>query len=86
MAELERARWQVERAYAGRVPNVDLQASVKHVQRAHEKGEADYLTVLTAQRTLIRANLAYLNALREARKNEVEVRGQLLTGSLRPQQ
>ena len=165
MANLERARWQLSRAHAGRIPDVDVEGNVKYdngagetlvgvrvgvplmlfnrnqgnIQRAHaevtvaaralerleldlqrrlaivfnryekarqqvqryaqnilpnareaqqlvqngyQDGEFDYLAVLTAQRTYVRANLAYLDALRQAQENRVAIQGQLLTGSL----
>ncbi len=165
VTELERARWKLQRAYAGRVPDIDMEAAVKYdnaaedtiaevriavplqlfdrnqgnireaeaeviaaqraiqrleldlqnrlantfnqyhkarqqaerftnsilpnarsaydlVQQAYRNGESGYLDVLTAQRTLVQANLSYLNSLEQVRNGEVQVRGLLLTGSL----
>jgi cobalt-zinc-cadmium efflux system outer membrane protein len=51
----------------------------------YREGELDYLTVLMAQRTYFQSNLAYLDALGNARKAAIEIDGFLLTGSLRDQ-
>lgn len=45
-------------------------------------GEFDFLQLLTAQRTYVQSNLAYLDALRELSLSQAEIAGLLLTESL----
>jgi cobalt-zinc-cadmium efflux system outer membrane protein len=54
------------------------------VELGYKAGERDYpyLTLLTAQRTLFNANLAYLDALSDVWSASVKVEGMLLTNSL----
>ena len=46
-------------------------------RKAFESGEADYLQVLTAQRTLFDARLAAINALQTAKTADAEIQGAL---------
>ena len=48
-------------------------------RRAFESGEADFLQVLTAQRTWFDARLAAVNAFQDARTADAEIRGALTT-------
>ncbi len=76
----ENARHQTDR-YAERIlPRA--QESLKWVQEGYAEEQVDYLTLLTSQRTYFRANLDYLDSLRELRTAAVVVEGLLLTGSL----
>lgn len=61
------------------------QRSLELVAGGYEKGQVDYLTLLTAQQTHVQVNLAYLEALRQMRAAAAEIESQLLTGSLRRQ-
>lgn len=75
------ARQQAER-YAERIlPRA--QQALDIVTRAYRNGQADYLTVIASQKTYIQANLAYLDAIRNLRKSQVVIEGQLLSGSLK---
>jgi cobalt-zinc-cadmium efflux system outer membrane protein len=60
----------------------DAKASLELVSNGYRQGEFTYLTLLTAQRTFFQTNLAYLDALLELRRAEVQIEGYLLTGSL----
>lgn len=51
-------------------------------RRLYESGEADFLLLLTAQRSYSETNLRYLDVLRELRLAEVEIDGMLLAESL----
>jgi outer membrane protein, heavy metal efflux system len=50
----------------------------------YEAGEADFLTLLNAQRTFSQTSLNYLESLRELRMAEAELEGLLLKDSLVP--
>ena len=56
--------------------------SLELVGAGYREGEFDYLSLLTAQRTYIAANLEYLGALRELWGRSVELDGLMLTGGL----
>ncbi len=51
-------------------------------RRQYQNGEAEFVTLLTAERIYSERNLAYLEALREMRVAEVEIDGMLLSQSL----
>jgi len=75
-----KARRQAERYARDILPNAGR--AFELIEEAYRNGESSYLGVLTAQRTYIRANLAYLDSLRQARQDDARIRGLLLTGSL----
>lgn len=52
------------------------------VRSGYRQGEYDYLTLLTAQRTFFRANLAHLESLLQRRTSRVSIEGFLLAGGL----
>jgi cobalt-zinc-cadmium efflux system outer membrane protein len=56
--------------------------SLKLVTDGYEKGQVNYLTLLTAQQTYLRVNLSYLDSLRELWSAVALIEGQLLTGNL----
>jgi outer membrane protein TolC len=56
--------------------------SLDLVKDGYEEGQSDYLSLITAQQTFVRVNLAYLESLKELRTSLVIIEGQLLTGSL----
>lgn len=56
--------------------------SLDLVTDGYDKGQVDYLTLLTTQRTFFEVNLAYLDALRELREATVVIENQLQSGSL----
>jgi cobalt-zinc-cadmium efflux system outer membrane protein len=56
--------------------------SLKLVTNGYEKGQVQYLTLLTAQQTYLQVNLSYLDSLRELRTAYSIIEGQLLTDSL----
>jgi cobalt-zinc-cadmium efflux system outer membrane protein len=62
------------------IPNA--QESLELVRHGYEAGEYNYATLLTAQRTFVRASLDRLEALRELRSTTVSIRGMLLDGAL----
>jgi len=62
------------------LPNAQEQLNL--VTTGFRQGELDYLTMLTAQRSYFRANLAYLESLGELWTNVVAIEGLLLTNSL----
>lgn len=74
------ARQQVER-YRGRIVPA-ARKSLELVTGGYEKGQVEYLTLLTAQQTNLQVNLSHLRALQELRAAEASIQGQLLTGSL----
>lgn len=74
------ARNQVERYRAAILPAA--QESLELTRKMYEAGEANFLYLLTAQRTFSQTNLNYLEALRELRISEVEIEGLLLRDSL----
>jgi cobalt-zinc-cadmium efflux system outer membrane protein len=52
------------------------------LESAYKAGEIDFLSLLTAQRTYFQANLAYIEALRQLRLKQAEMKGLLLSTSL----
>ena len=74
------ARQQADRYGQRMIPRA--QRSLRLVTDAYEKGQAEYLTLLTAQQTYIQVNLAHLDALGELRTASSVIQGQLLTNSL----
>ncbi len=76
----ENARWQVEKYAREILPNA--QTSLELVTAGYRQGEFGYVTLLTAQRTFFRVNLAYVETLRELRLAAVSIKGDLLSGSL----
>jgi outer membrane protein, heavy metal efflux system len=74
------ARFQVEKYQRDILPNAE--ASLKLTNSAYRQGEFGYLSLLTAQRTFFRTNLAYLDALRELRAAATTIEGNLLGDSL----
>ncbi len=74
------ARHQVERYRRQILPKAE--ESLQLVRAGFDAGQVDYLTLLTSQRTYFRANLAYLQSLRELRQSVVLLNGKLLVGSL----
>ena len=78
----DNARQQVERYREKIIPKAER--SLELVTQGYEKGQVEYLTLLTAQQTYFEATLSHLNALRELRVASVILEGKLLTGSLDP--
>ena len=52
------------------------------VNQGYRQGEVDFLQLLTSQRTYSQLNLVYLQKLRQAWRQHVDVQGLLLSGSL----
>jgi cobalt-zinc-cadmium efflux system outer membrane protein len=71
---------QVEAYGTGILP--DAQESLDLVQLGFENAELSYLDVLDGRRTLLEANLRYLDALARLRRAATAIEGLLLTGSL----
>jgi cobalt-zinc-cadmium efflux system outer membrane protein len=59
------------------------QRSLDLVTDGYQKGQVQYLTLLTAQQTYLQVNLSYLKSLRELQVASSIIEGQLLTDSLR---
>ena len=59
------------------------QRSLDLVTNGYEKGQVEYLTLLTSQQTYVQVTLAYINSLRELRVATAIIEGQLLSESLR---
>ena len=76
------ARQQVDR-YVARILPLS-QKSLDQLRESYGQGQADYLELLTARRTYVRANLDYLKALRDLRTSATTIQGNLLRDSLRP--
>ena len=74
------ARQQVDRYSKRMVPRAEQ--SLKLVTGGYEKGQVEYLTLLTAQQTYLQVNLSYLDSLRELRTAASIIDGQLLSESL----
>ena len=80
-------RYATAREHVGRYKDEilpDAQKSLDLVIFGYRQGELDYLTMLTAQRTYFRANLAYLETLHSLWESGVTIEGMLLTGGLEP--
>jgi cobalt-zinc-cadmium efflux system outer membrane protein len=56
--------------------------SFELISQGYQAGEVDFLQLLTAQRTYSQAALQYLEKLRQAWQQSVEIQGMLLSGSL----
>lgn len=56
--------------------------SLDLVTDGYQKGQVDYLMLITTQQTFVRVNLAYLDAVREFREAMAVIEGQLLSDSL----
>ncbi len=74
------ARHEVQQYARKILPNA--KASLDLVRTGYREGEYDYLTLLTAQRTYFRVNLAYLESLLAYRSSRVSIEGFLLSGAL----
>ncbi len=74
------ARFQVDR-YRSRILPVASE-SLDLTRKAYQAGEANYVSVLTIQRTNAQTNLNYIHTLRELRMAEIELEGLLLRDSL----
>ncbi len=74
------AKLQVDAYDSGIIPNA--KETLDLVTEGYEQGEIDFLQLLTAQRTYSQITLTYLRQLREAWRQNAEIRGMLLTGSL----
>ena len=59
--------------------------SLKLVTDGYEKGQVQYLTLLTAQQTFLQVNLSFLDSLRELRAASSLIESQLLMDSLAEQ-
>jgi cobalt-zinc-cadmium efflux system outer membrane protein len=76
----DNARQQAQRYRDRIVPRA--RRSLKFVSDGFGKGQVDYLTLITSQRTFIEVSLAYLVAVRELRTATVLIDSQLLGDSL----
>jgi cobalt-zinc-cadmium efflux system outer membrane protein len=74
------ARYQVGRFSDNILPTA--KETFDLVSEGYQKGEVGYLDMLTAQRTYFRANLSYIEALRELWRVTVRIEGMLLEDSL----
>jgi cobalt-zinc-cadmium efflux system outer membrane protein len=78
------ARQQIDRYQVDLLPRA--QKSLDFIGQGYKAGQTNYLTALTSQRTYIRVNLAYVDALAEVHAAAVLIDGQLLSDSLRMDQ
>ena len=62
----------------------DAEESLKLAITSYRSGEVSYQQVLTAQKTYVETNVAYIDAWTELRKVSTEIEGLLLTGGLNP--
>jgi outer membrane protein, heavy metal efflux system len=60
----------------------NAERTLELIRAGYQAEEFSVLDMLTAQRTYFQTNLAYLDSLRELWAADMEIRGQLLTGSL----
>ena len=74
------AHQQIARYRERMIPKAEK--SLKLVTDGYEKGQVQYLTLLTAQRNYWQVNLSYLDSLRELRTAGSLIEGQLLSNSL----
>ena len=74
------ARQQVDRYSNNILPKSEK--SLELVTQGYEKGQVEYLTLLTAQQTFVEVSLSHLDAVRELRVASTIIDGKLLTGSL----
>ena len=61
----------------------DARAALDLVVRGYEQQQFDILTILDAERTYAKANLAYIKSLQELGVTQIVIEGSLLVGSLR---
>ena len=61
----------------------DARAALESVVRGYEKQEFDMLSVIEAERTFAKANLAYIKSLQDLGITKIVIEGSLLVGSLR---
>ncbi len=76
------ARQQVRRYGEKIIPKAER--SLELVTQGYEKGQVEYLVLLTAQQTFFEVSLSHLDAVRELRVASAILEGKLLTGSLDP--
>lgn len=74
------ARQQVDRYRLQILPAAE--EALRLTRQVYGIGEINYVTLLTAQRTLSQSNLSYLDSLLQLRTAEAEIQGLLLSGSL----
>ncbi|MEQ8787477.1 MAG: TolC family protein [Pirellulaceae bacterium] len=74
------ARRQAERYACQILPRATR--SLELVSDGYNKGQTDFLTLLTAQRTFIQTNLSYLDSLQQLRRAIARIEGRLLEDSL----
>lgn len=77
----DNARRQIARYTQRILPRA--QRSLQLVSDGYATGQVDFLTLVTAQRTFVQTNLAYLKSVQELRRSVTVMEGQLLSGSLR---
>ncbi|MEO1996000.1 MAG: TolC family protein [Planctomycetaceae bacterium] len=78
--EYDNARQQIGR-YTDRIlPRA--QRSLQLVSDGYQKGQVDFLTFVTSQRTFVQTNLAFLKSVQDLRRAVTVIEGQLLSGSL----
>lgn len=80
----QNAKQQVDRYQRDLLPRA--QKSLEFVNQGFKAGQTTYLIALTSQRTYIRVNLAYVDALAEVNAASVLMEGQLLSDSLQMDQ
>jgi cobalt-zinc-cadmium efflux system outer membrane protein len=76
----ENARQQVQRYQNEILPRA--KQSIELVTQSYSAGQLDFQPLLTSQRTYVRTNLMYLDALVELRQASTLIEGQLLSESL----
>jgi outer membrane protein, heavy metal efflux system len=74
------SRGQVEQYRSSIIPNA--KESLELIAVGYQQGEFGYLSLLTAQRTYFRSNLAYIEAIKELKLATAEIEGLLLKDSL----
>jgi outer membrane protein, heavy metal efflux system len=80
----ENSRQQVDRYQKDLLPRA--QKSLDFVGQGFRAGQINFLATLTSQRTFVRVNLAYVDALSELRQSATLMDGQLLSDSLQMDQ
>ncbi len=80
----ESARQQVDRYQKDLLPRA--QTSLDLVAQGYRAGQTSFLMSLTSQRTYIRVNLAYIDALSQLRQSAALIDSQLVSGSLQNEQ
>jgi cobalt-zinc-cadmium efflux system outer membrane protein len=78
------ARQQIDRYQTDLLPRA--QKSLDFVGQGYKAGQTTFLTTLISQRTYIRVNLSYVDALAEVHAAAVLIEGQLLSDSLQMDQ